>query len=206
MLRWRGAVIWSLVRKSPNRRSSPARISAGDNTAMRAAASSIASGMPSRWPQMSATICMSSAENTKSGDRAWSRSTKLHGCVPGGERGDRPQLLSPQCKRDAVGGQHADARAVCQHAVDETSGCSEDMFAVVEEQERPSPSQRGDDVDVVALAGWLADRARHGGGHPPPRASCPWQTPGPEPVLTTGRSAGTVRHLVVVAGRVGVLA
>ncbi len=66
MLCWRGAAVGSFVRSKRNRCRSPARISAGESTASRAAASSIASGMPSRSRQIWTMVSRSASSRSSS--------------------------------------------------------------------------------------------------------------------------------------------
>ena len=75
-MRCRAGALGSRPRKSWKRCRSPSRISGGERTVRRAAASSIASGMPSRCRQISPTIRSSPAFAARSGTCAPARSTK----------------------------------------------------------------------------------------------------------------------------------
>ncbi len=72
---WRSTVVWRPPVSSRNRSSSSPRMSPGLNAATRAAASSIARGIPSRRTQISPTAPAFVSLSTNPGRAAWARST-----------------------------------------------------------------------------------------------------------------------------------
>ena len=103
---------------------------------VRAAASSIASGMPSSRAQSSPT-CGSSTSNAPPPTARRALDEERAGRGPGGgiERADDVDVLARQAERFAAGGDDAHSRTSRQHLVDDLGRRVEDVLAVVEHDE-----------------------------------------------------------------------
>ena len=129
---------------------------------MRAAASSMASGMPSSRRQISATADgVGLGEGETGSGPAGPVDEQLHrlaGCQPGdagrpvvapvmivgdGQRRDPPGHLAGQVEGLAAGGQYAQRRTRRHQPVGQGRGRVEDVFAVVQDQQRLLVAQVG---------------------------------------------------------------
>ncbi len=124
----------------------------------RAAASSIASGMPSSRRQISATACVFSGVSAKRGSTDSARATNSsiapvggasaspHGVGGGhGERAEAVHVLVRSLQRLLAGDQHAQPRRGCAQRVDERRDVVGEMLAVVERQQHPLWREHGGD-------------------------------------------------------------
>ena len=119
------------------------------NARVRAAASSMASGSPSRRAQMSAITAWWSSESSSGAPAACARATKrLHGVV-GRERRHRPDGLAADSQSLAARGEEPQRRAAAQQVLGDLGGRRDHVLAVVEhDQHLPVTDQLGEPARV----------------------------------------------------------
>ena len=120
---------------------------------MRAAASSMASGRPSRWRTISTTSSTLSGPSANPGRAAMAHSTKSRaagassgdrrsGALVGNrERSHAPHLLAGKSEHLATGGQDGDAGTPAEESLGERRDGASKMLAVVEDQQGASGTQ-----------------------------------------------------------------
>ena len=153
-VRWRGSVARREPASTRNRSGSRSASCAGLIDRMRAAASSSASGTPSRRMQISATAVGGRRRRARS-RVAPARARSTNSCTAGdlGQRSRAARRGSPgtgsggtdhttsagDAERFPAGREHVHVRAPAQHELDELARGVEDVLAVVEhEQQRPA--------------------------------------------------------------------
>ena len=111
-------------------------ISVSDNARTRAAASSIASGIPSRRRQISATAAALSSVMAKSvlASRARSANSSIASSAQR-QRGHLPHRFPRYAERLTAGGKHRQPRRATQQGSDQRGACLEQMFAIVQHQQ-----------------------------------------------------------------------
>ena len=127
----------------------------------RAAASSIASGMPSSRVHSAATSA--SPPSSSSPPAAAARCTIEGGRVRSGariERRDHVDVLPRQLERLAAGGEDDDVRTRGEHAIDQLGGRIEDVLAVVEDEQHVARAQRVGELIERRAARVERDEAR----------------------------------------------
>ncbi len=185
----------------PSRADSCATVSA----LTRAAASSMASGMPSSWRQMSLTAArvLRGQGETGAGQRgavaeqpdrlSLGRGPRIP-CVRRGhgQRRDRPARLARHAQPGLAGGQDPKLRTAAQQGRDHVGGGVDDVFAVVHDQQGLCVPQPSRDAGQQGPAGLLPRRQdQRDGGDNQIRAADRGQLHQPYPVRIPSRCLGT---------------
>ncbi len=141
-VRWCAVLPVPLVVKRRNRSSRRSRMSPGVSDRTRAAASSIASGTPSRRLQMASIVDRSTSSGLKDSVGGRCPDTKQsRGVRARIERGNRLDPFADQPEWLPTRGQHRDSRAARHHGRDQLTQWREHVFAVVEDQEELPTSE-----------------------------------------------------------------
>ena len=144
-VRWRSTLARRPPVRSRRRSSRRSTRSAGERLLVRAAASSMASGTPSRRRQISSTSSRL-ADGSNVGEAADRPLVEQLDARPGGFEGcDGDELLVAEAEALSRRGEHPDVRAALGDGVGQVGRTVDDVFAVVEDEQRSARLQRRHD-------------------------------------------------------------